>query len=179
MKGNGNGVRTLLRKLYFMFLPTCGMRSKYIMKHSSEFKSIGGGIFWQSRKYPADPELLSIGSNVFVTAGVCFINHDVIGAMLNKKYSHNIFENLQGCIEVGDNVMIGANTLILPNVRIGSNVVIGAGSIVTKDIPNGSVAAGSPCRVIGKFETLANKYKGKKVLNNNELWSKFYQERKS
>lgn len=45
--------------------------------------------------------------------------------------------------------MIGAGTVILPDVKIGSNVVIGAGSIVCKDIPDNSVAAGVPCRVVG------------------------------
>ena len=36
----------------------------------------------------------------------------------------------------------------LPGVHIGSNVVIGAGSVVTKDIPDWSIAAGNPCKVI-------------------------------
>ena len=55
--------------------------------------------------------------------------------------------------------MIGSGTRIMYNVRIGSNVIIGAGSIVTKDIPDNSVAAGVPCRVIGKFEDLVEKRK--------------------
>lgn len=52
---------------------------------------------------------------------------------------------------LGDNVWIGGNTVICPGVRIGSNTVIGAGSVVTKDIPDWSVAAGNPCRVIRKI----------------------------
>ena len=50
-------------------------------------------------------------------------------------------------IVVGDNVWIGAGAKILPGVTIGSNSVIGAGSIVTKDIPEGVLAFGNPCRV--------------------------------
>ena len=38
--------------------------------------------------------------------------------------------------------------MINPGVTIGSNVVIGSGSVVTKDIPDGVVAAGNPCRVL-------------------------------
>ena len=46
------------------------------------------------------------------------------------------------------NVWLGGNTVVCPGVHIGSNVVIGAGSVVTKDIPDWSIAAGNPCKVI-------------------------------
>ncbi len=51
-------------------------------------------------------------------------------------------------VTVGSNVWIGGNVIINPGVSIGSNVVIGSGSVVTKDIPDNTVAAGNPCRVI-------------------------------
>lgn len=51
-------------------------------------------------------------------------------------------------VTIGDNVWIGAGSIILPGVRIGENTVIGAGSIVTRDIPANVVAYGSPCRVM-------------------------------
>lgn len=51
-------------------------------------------------------------------------------------------------ITVGDNVWIGAGVQVMPGVTIGSNVVIGGGSVVVKDIPDGSVAVGNPCKVI-------------------------------
>lgn len=51
-------------------------------------------------------------------------------------------------VHIGNNVWIGANSVILPGVRIGDNTVIGAGSIVTKDIPANVVAVGNPCRVL-------------------------------
>ena len=54
-------------------------------------------------------------------------------------------------VTIGDNVWIGGNTVICPGVQIGDNVVIGAGSVVTKDIPDWSVAAGNPCRVLRKI----------------------------
>lgn len=43
------------------------------------------------------------------------------------------------------------------DVKIGTNVIIAAGSVVSKDIPDNSVAAGVPCRVIGDFETFVQK----------------------
>ncbi len=54
-------------------------------------------------------------------------------------------------IVIGDNVWIGGNSVICPGVHVGENVVSGAGSVVTKDSPDGSVAAGNPCRVIRRI----------------------------
>lgn len=51
-------------------------------------------------------------------------------------------------VTIGSNVWIGGNVVINPGVSIGDNVVIGSGSVVTKDIPDNTVAAGNPCRVI-------------------------------
>ena len=50
-------------------------------------------------------------------------------------------------ISIGNNVWLGSNVVVLPNVSIGDNVVIGAGSIVTKDIPSCSLAFGVPAKV--------------------------------
>ena len=74
--------------------------------------------------------------------------------------------------------MIGSGTRILYNVRIGSNVIIGAGSIVTKDIPDNSVAAGGPCRGIGKFEDLVEKRKTVVAFDKAEdYWENFYKQK--
>jgi maltose O-acetyltransferase len=54
-------------------------------------------------------------------------------------------------VVIGNNVWLGGNSTILPGVTIGDDVVIGAGSVVTKDIPNGVLAYGNPCKVIRKF----------------------------
>ena len=59
-------------------------------------------------------------------------------------------------IVVGNNVMIGADTIIMPGVTIGDNVIIAAGSVISKDIPSGSVVGG-PAKVIGSFDELAEK----------------------
>ena len=65
-------------------------------------------------------------------------------------------------IKIGNNVFIGANTTLLYDVSIGDNVIIGAGSVVTNDIPDGVVAAGVPCKVIGKYDDFKEKMKLKK-----------------
>lgn len=62
-----------------------------------------------------------------------------------------------GNIHIGDNVFIGSNSTVLYDVHIGNNVIIGAGSLVNKDIPDGTIAVGIPCKVIGKFENYQKK----------------------
>lgn len=51
-------------------------------------------------------------------------------------------------VHIGSDVWVGGGAIILPGVRIGSRAVIGAGSVVTRDVPEGVLAAGNPCRVI-------------------------------
>lgn len=96
--------------------------------------------------------MISFGNNVHLASNVHFINHDISVFMFRYMEPETRFKGRTGEITVGDNVFIGAYTTILYDVRIGSNVIIGAGSVVTKDIPDGVVAAGVPCKPIGKFE---------------------------
>ena len=50
--------------------------------------------------------------------------------------------------EIGDNVLIGANAVILEGIKIGDGAVVAAGSVVTEDVPAGVVVAGSPAKII-------------------------------
>lgn len=49
---------------------------------------------------------------------------------------------------IGDNVMIGANVIVVGGIHIGNNVTIGAGSVVVKDVPDNCVVAGNPAKII-------------------------------
>jgi acetyltransferase EpsM len=55
---------------------------------------------------------------------------------------------LCGNVSVGEGTWIGAGAIVIPGVKIGKNSIIGAGSVVVKDIPDGVVAYGNPCKVI-------------------------------
>lgn len=55
-------------------------------------------------------------------------------------------------IEIGNNVWIGMNVVVLPGVKIGNNVIIGSNSVVNKDIESDSIAVGIPAKVISKKE---------------------------
>lgn len=139
MKGNGNSFKTLFQTLYFFLLPTYGMRTKYIIKNKKEFFHIGTNLFFQPRKFPSDPELISIGDNVKIASGVTFVNHDICNFMLNTKFNVKTFNNYSAPIKIRNNVMIGANTMIMPSVEICDDVIIAAGTIVSKNINQSSV----------------------------------------
>ena len=74
-------------------------------------------------------------------------------------------------VTIGDNCWIGGNSVICPGVHIGNNVVIGAGSVVTKDIPDWSIAAGNPCRVIRKITDEDRKFYYKNNKFDEEAWA--------
>ena len=61
-------------------------------------------------------------------------------------------------IRIGNNVWIGAHSVVLPGVTIGDNAVIGAGSIVTRDVPANTVAVGNPCRVLREISERDKEY---------------------
>ncbi len=73
-------------------------------------------------------------------------------------------------ITIGDRVWIGGSCVVMPGVSIGSDTVIGAGSVVTKDIPDGVIAAGNPCKVIQKITEEDRKYYYKDQMFDDEIW---------
>jgi len=175
-------LRYQLFRLRFACIIDAGKRTK-IIREGKVFNPIGKNVTWQPRKLPSDPGRIRLHNNVQIASGVTFINHDITADVLNRLGLNFHFSHVRGCIEIMDNVSIGSNTIILPNVRIGPNVVVGAGSIVTKDVPPGTVVAGNPARVIGSFEDFIEKRKRitletKHIVTDEDLWNDFYEQRK-
>mgnify|MGYP003370454530 CR=1 FL=1 len=54
--------------------------------------------------------------------------------------------------EIGNNVTIYANAMIIGDIKIGDNAVIGAGAVVLEDVPEGCIALGNPARITRKTE---------------------------
>lgn len=94
-----------------------------------------------------DGAKVTFGDNVFIAPDCVF---STAGHPIDTE-QRNLGLEIALPITVGDNVWIGTNVSVLPGVTIGSNVVIGAGSVVNRNIPDGVIAAGNPCRVIRKI----------------------------
>lgn len=146
-------------------------RTKYIVKHDI-FAGVGDNFFFQPRIIPSDPKLIRFHNNVSVASGVTFINHDLVHNVLNN-LGEGEFAYTAGCIEIMDNVFIGSNATILPNVKIGPNVIVAAGAVVTKDVPENSIVAGVPAKVIGKFDEYVEKRRNNITYSNEQLWKEF------
>ena len=80
-----------------------------------------------------------------------------------------------GHVVIGDNVVIGMNTIITRNVRIGNNVIIGVGSVVTKNCEDNGVYAGIPAKRIMDIDTFYAKRLEAQVEEANELARKYYE----
>lgn len=111
----------------------------------SNFKRLHGVIL-----DPGHCWLITIGDNVTMAPRVHILCHDA------STKQHLGYTKI-GRVTIGDNVFLGAESVVLPGVTIGDNVIIGANSTVTHDIPAGTVAAGSPARVISTLEEYLNK----------------------
>lgn len=96
---------------------------------------------------------VTIGDNVFFgpRVGIYTAGHPIDAEIRNTNLEFG------KPITIGNNVWVGANTVINPGVQIGNNVVIGSGSVVTKDIPDHVVAVGNPCKVLREI-TLEDKH---------------------
>ena len=96
--------------------------------------------------------LVTIGNNVTLASSCNLLTHD--GS--TKKI---LGFSKVGRIDIGDNVFIGAGSIILPNVKIGNNVIVGAGSVITRDIPDDSIVVGNPGVRIGSYVDFVKKNK--------------------
>lgn len=129
-------------------------RVDYLRKNNI-FGYIGNDVTIMDRKVPLYAKLIKIHNNVRIASNVSFVTHDITHSMLNNRkvteadhsdekntIKESAYNEIIGCIEILDNVFIGANVTILNNVRIGPNAIVAAGAVVNKDVPANSVVGG-------------------------------------
>lgn len=91
-----------------------------------------------------------IGNNVLIGSGCVICDSDAHPIHPLDRQNHELTKSSP--ITIGNNVFIGARSIILKGVTIGEGAVIGAGSVVTKDVPSMCVYAGNPATLIRKME---------------------------
>ncbi len=120
------------------------------------------------KAWGTEPFLIKIGHNVTITSGVRILTHDGTTCLIKNENGDRYQKYAK--VNIGDNVFIGINSIIMPGVSIGSNVIIGAGSVVTKSIGSGVLVGGNPAKVICEFSHYEQKVRNGFV-NNSELVS--------
>ena len=120
------------------------LRGEYTTEKLIKMGMMVGKNFERLNGVILDPShcwLIKIGDNVTMAPRVHILCHDA---------STKTFLGYTkiGRVTIGDNVFIGAESVVLPNVKIGNNVIVGANSVVSKDVPDNVVIAGNPARTM-------------------------------
>lgn len=142
----------------YIYLAKC-LKSEYF--RSVFYNKVGRltGLFKNYK--PSSPKLI-ISPTCHIDGGIKFhhpyntiINAKYIGRNFTFRHLTTIGNKVDGRNDlipsIGNNVTLGANVIIIGDIEIGDNVIVGAGSVVTKSIPSNTIVAGNPARII-KYE---------------------------
>ncbi|WP_141432979.1 DapH/DapD/GlmU-related protein [Bacillus sp. 03113] len=94
------------------------------------------------------PEKIKVGENTIIGYNTTILAHEYL-----------IKEYRLGEVSIGNEVMIGANSTILPGVKIGDKAIVSAGTLVHQDVPEGAFVGGNPMKIIYTKEELALRWK--------------------
>lgn len=117
---------------------------------------IGNGVNIEQNLHMTCAESIEISNNVVVSSNVLItdINHSY--RKINIPPLTQEYETKK--VKIGEYSLIGSGARILPGVTIGKNVVIGTNAVVSKSIPDYSIAAGVPAKVIKKYDFVKNEW---------------------
>lgn len=144
----------LLKKMFAEIGENCYIEPPFHANWGGKHIHFGNYVYANFNLTMVDDTHIYVGDNVMFAPNVtvCTATHPVNSDLRKNHVQYNL------PVYIGNNVWIGAGSVILPGVKIGENTVIGAGSVVTKDIPANVVAVGNPCRVMREINDNDLKY---------------------
>jgi maltose O-acetyltransferase len=138
--------RAILRQLLARGGETVWMQPPFFCDYGSNIE-LGERVFFNYNCVVLDVCRVRIGDFTLFGPGV-----QILTATHPLEAELRRTQELGKPVDIGSDVWVGGGALILPGVRIGSRAVIGAGSVVTRDVPDGVLAAGNPCRVLRSLD---------------------------
>ena len=147
-------LRKVIRKIKHLQLKHCSPEKRPELLRKQLYH-IGNGVRLWTYDFGTEPYLISIHDNVTVASNVRFINHDVSVFTIHRYLGlqDDYIIDKVNKIELLENCMVGALSIIMPGVVVGRNSIVAAGSIVTKSIPDNEVWGGT-CTLFNEYRYL-------------------------
>jgi len=141
-EAQGEDRRRILRELFGRGGDSVWMQPPFYCDYGTNIE-LGERVFFNFNCIVLDICPVQIGDFTLIGPAV-----QIYGAMHPLDATLRRQQEFGKPVRIGSDVWIGGGAIILPGVSIGHRAVIGAGSVVTRDIPEGTFAAGNPCRVV-------------------------------
>ncbi len=147
LKGNSKGVIFII----FFRLSNFFTKSKFLKILGFPIRIVYKILFqWILGIDIDDSTKIGFGFNVYHGQSLIINRDTIIGNNVTVRHNTTIGIAKEGgnCPIIGDNVTIGANAVVIGDIKIGNNSVIGAGSVVIRNVPENSVVVGNPAKII-------------------------------
>lgn len=169
-------IKLILKKIKYKYFKSFFTSQDFVELLRLKNVKIGEGtVFFDPISTIVDtqrPWMLEIGEYCKITSGVVILSHDYSRSVLRRVYDEIIPE--AGITTIGNNVFIGINSIILMGADIGDNVIVGAGSVVSGNVPDNVVVAGNPAKIICTLDEYYEKRKKQSIKAAKIYVNKFY-----
>ena len=127
-------IKKIIRKLKYFYANRSKLARVDYLRQQGAIIGVGTELNCNTTAFGTEPYLIEVGKLCLFAAGVQLITHDGGVAVLNRLgvWGEGVEKDKIGRIKIGNNVYIGTNALVMPDVKIGDNCVIGAGAIVSR-----------------------------------------------
>lgn len=136
----------ILHELFAELGPNCYIEPPFHANFGGHHVHFGSDIYANFNLTLVDDTHIYVGDHTMIGPNVTLATagHPINAELRYRNYQYNM------PVHIGRNCWLGAGVIVLPGITIGDNVVIGAGSVITKDVPDNVVVVGDPGRILRK-----------------------------